>query len=136
MLNDWQKVKTKKKMVLGRYIVADPEICHGKLTFRGTRVFVADILDQVADGEDFDSISASWRGSVNSEAVREAVRLAREALLKYWPKMEVADLNEHNGTSDERPRRKPEGSPSGPAPQMADSLSSRRRRSRKIRDDG
>ena len=33
-VNDWQKVKTDRKMVLGRYIVADPKVCHGKLTFR------------------------------------------------------------------------------------------------------
>ena len=26
--------------LMGRYIVADPRICHGKPTFRGTRVFV------------------------------------------------------------------------------------------------
>lgn len=35
---------------VGRYIVADPRICHGKLTFRGTRIFVADVLEQVAEG--------------------------------------------------------------------------------------
>ncbi len=89
----WQKIKTDKKMVLGRYIVADPKICHGKLTFRGTRVFVADVLEQVADGMDFASISEQWRGSVSEEAVEEAVRLAREALLKYWPQMEAKDAD-------------------------------------------
>ena len=25
---------------IGRYIVAEPKICHGKLTFRGTRIMV------------------------------------------------------------------------------------------------
>lgn len=34
----------------GRYIVADPRICHGKPTFRGARIFVADVLEQVAEG--------------------------------------------------------------------------------------
>ena len=34
--------------LLGRYIVTDPNICHGQPTFRGTRIFVADVLDQVA----------------------------------------------------------------------------------------
>lgn len=33
---------------LGRYIVADTEICHGKPTFAGTRILVADVLEQVA----------------------------------------------------------------------------------------
>jgi uncharacterized protein (DUF433 family) len=94
-MNEWQAVKTKKKMVLGRYIVADPKICHGKLTFRGTRVFVADVLEQVAEGMDWESISESWRGTVKWEAIAEAVRLAREALLAHWPEMEVQDLDEH-----------------------------------------
>jgi uncharacterized protein (DUF433 family) len=100
-INDWQKVKTDKKMVLGRYIVADPKICHGKLTFRGTRIFVAHVLEQVAEGMDFESISESWRGSVSHEAIEEAVRLAREALLKYWPEMEIKDAE-----PDERDGRK------------------------------
>ncbi len=33
---------------LGRYIVADGRICHGQPTFRGTRIFVPDVLDQIA----------------------------------------------------------------------------------------
>ncbi len=28
------------KKLIGRYIVTDPDICHGKPTFRGTRIFV------------------------------------------------------------------------------------------------
>jgi uncharacterized protein (DUF433 family) len=90
-INNWQKVKTDKKLVLGRYVVADPKICHGKLTFRGTRIFVADVLGQVAQGMDFESISQAWRGDVSREAIVEAVQLAREALLKYWPDMEIKD---------------------------------------------
>jgi uncharacterized protein (DUF433 family) len=68
---------------LGRYIVADPRICHGKLTFRGTRVFVADVLDQVAEGMDWESISESWNGGVSRQAITEAVQLASEALLRH-----------------------------------------------------
>src|SRR5207247_1114420 len=94
MSNWWQDIKTDKKMVLGRYIVADPKICHGKLTFRGTRIFVAQVLEQVADGMDFESISESWRGTVKQEAIEEAVRLAREALLRYWPQMEIKDADD------------------------------------------
>ena len=33
--------KTTQPQLLGRYIVADPYICHGKPTFRGTRILVA-----------------------------------------------------------------------------------------------
>jgi uncharacterized protein (DUF433 family) len=70
--------------VLGRFIVADPEICHGKLTFRGTRIFVADVLDQVARGMAWETIVEQWGGAVSEEAIAEAVRLAREALVTHW----------------------------------------------------
>lgn len=65
---------------LGRYIVSDKAICHGKLTFRGTRIFVEDVLDQIAAGMDWDAIIEEWHGSINRDAIAEAVRLAREAL--------------------------------------------------------
>ena len=42
--------QTTQPQVLGRYLVADPDICHGKPTFRGTRILVADVLEQVAAG--------------------------------------------------------------------------------------
>ncbi len=30
-----------EKVAVGKYIVIDPEICHGQMTFRGTRVPVS-----------------------------------------------------------------------------------------------
>jgi len=51
----------------GRYTVADPTICHGEPTFRGTRIMVADVLEPVESG-------MAW------EAIAKAVRMAREAL--------------------------------------------------------
>ena len=67
----------KQRKLLGRFIVADPEICHGKPTFLGTRVMVAQVLKQVAKGTDWDTITAEWRGSVTKEAIAEAVALAQ-----------------------------------------------------------
>lgn len=67
----------------GRYVVSDPEICHGKPTFRGTRILVADVLEQVSMGLSWEAISDDWRGAVSHEAIGEAVRLARESLLKH-----------------------------------------------------
>lgn len=78
-----QRAEPEKERVLGRYVVADPAICHGQLTFRGTRIFVADVLEQVAGGMAWESIVESWRGSVSDAAIAEAVRLAREALLAH-----------------------------------------------------
>jgi len=42
------------KVELSRYIVADPAICHGNRTFKGTRVFVADVLADVERGLSWD----------------------------------------------------------------------------------
>jgi uncharacterized protein (DUF433 family) len=65
-----------------RYIVTDPEICHGKPTFRGTRILVADVLEQVAEGLAWETIIDEWRGSVSHEAIAEALRLSRQAFLE------------------------------------------------------
>ncbi len=68
---------------LGRYIAADSKICHGKPTFRGTRIFVSDVLDQIAEGMAWESIIEEWHGSISKEAIAEAVQLARQAFLDH-----------------------------------------------------
>ena len=35
---------------LGRFVVSDPAVCHGRPTFRGTRIFVGDVLDEGSAG--------------------------------------------------------------------------------------
>lgn len=80
-----------KRQVLGRYLVVDPKICHGKMTFRGTRVFVSDILEDVADGLDWDVIVEKWHGSFPKAAIAEAVRLASETMFaQYEPSAALA----------------------------------------------
>ena len=61
---------------MGRYIVMDPKICHGKPTFRGTRVLVSDVLEQVASGMAWETIIEEWNDSITKDAIREAVRLS------------------------------------------------------------
>jgi uncharacterized protein (DUF433 family) len=63
------------KKNLGRYVVVDSRICHGEPTFRGTRILVRDVLEQVADGMAWEEIEKQWRGAVNQKAIAEAVRL-------------------------------------------------------------
>jgi uncharacterized protein (DUF433 family) len=77
--NDRQESKAmaeQQTKLLGRYIVADPKICHGKPTFRGTRIMVGQVLKRVAKGTPWDDIVAAWDGSVSKEAIAEAVSLA------------------------------------------------------------
>jgi uncharacterized protein (DUF433 family) len=71
------------RKLLGRYIVTDPQICHGQPTFRGTRIMVAQVLEQVASGMAWDAIVEEWRGSVSTEAIAEAVRLAMQAFIDH-----------------------------------------------------
>src|SRR5437667_5743065 len=73
--------KARGRVELGEYIVVDPEICHGKPTFKGTRIMVWQVLDALGRGESVDEIIAAWDGKVSRGAVAETVRLAREALL-------------------------------------------------------
>jgi uncharacterized protein (DUF433 family) len=65
--------------------VADPEICHGKPTFKGTRIMVWQVLEDVADGRSWEFIcNTRWGGRIPTAAVTEAVRLAQEALLALY----------------------------------------------------
>jgi len=68
---------------IGRYIVADPEICHGKPTFRGTRIMVDQVLRQVASGMAWESIVEEWDGSITKDAIAEAIRLAGKAFADH-----------------------------------------------------
>ena len=79
------KKKTNSKSAaveLGEHIVADPLICHGKPTFKGTRIMVWQVLDDVADGHSWEFICRErWGGRIPLAAVAEALKLARHALL-------------------------------------------------------
>ncbi|MCX7839315.1 MAG: DUF433 domain-containing protein [Anaerolineae bacterium] len=70
-----------KPQMLGRYIVTDPKICHGKPIFRGTRIFVSDVLEMVAAGMAWETIIEQWHNSITKEAIAEAVKLSSEA---FW----------------------------------------------------
>ncbi len=100
-------MKITERKLFGKYIVADPKICHGKLTFVGTRIFVKDILEMVSEDHDWDYIIEQWHNSINAEAIAEAVQLARRALLENFETMKPeSDAREHS-------RREHSG---GPAP--------------------
>jgi uncharacterized protein (DUF433 family) len=72
-----------QRRTLSQHIVVDPEICHGQPTFLGTRVRVSQVLQQVAEGMDWDTIVWEWRGTVPREAIAEAVQLASEAFEEH-----------------------------------------------------
>jgi len=76
---------------LGKYIVSDPDICHGKPTFRGTRIMVWQVLEMLADGMSRDEICRAWSGKITNQAIAEAIRAASAALTpqQYAPDLEV-----------------------------------------------
>jgi uncharacterized protein (DUF433 family) len=77
-MKNGRRTKSRKPKLLGRYIVANPKICHGKPTFRGTRIMVWQVLEQIASGMAWESIIEEWEGSLTTAAIAEAVKLYRD----------------------------------------------------------
>ena len=74
------------RVEIGKYLVIDPEICHGQLTFKGTRIPVETALAYLAMGYSIEQIIRKWP-QLRSDAIEEAVDIATEALLeRYTPK--------------------------------------------------
>ena len=59
------------------FVVVDPDICHGRACFKGTRVFVSVILDNLAAGESTKDIIASYP-TLTEDAVRAAIAYAAD----------------------------------------------------------
>jgi len=68
-----------KTIQINEYIVANPEICHGKPTFKGTRVMVWQIFEKLASGETIEEILESYP-SLTKEHIEAALRFATERL--------------------------------------------------------
>lgn len=68
---------------IGRFICADPKICRGKPTFRGTRILVGDVLELVAAGMTWDAIIEECHGSISRSAIAEAIRLASRSISEH-----------------------------------------------------
>ena len=60
------------RIEINDYIVADPEICHGKLTFKGSRVMVWQILEMLADGETIEEILEDFP-SLSQQHIKSAL---------------------------------------------------------------
>jgi len=72
-----------KRQKLGQFIVSDPEICHGKLTFVGTRIMVRTVLAYLASGKSVEWVVSEWP-QLPREAVEEAMRLAVKTLIDRY----------------------------------------------------
>jgi len=72
------------RVELGRRIVADPRICGGQPTFKGTRIMVWLVLEQLEDGLTWQQIVREWEGQVSEEAIAEAIGIA-PLVIKHEP---------------------------------------------------
>ncbi len=74
-------MKTRDKVLpcrveLGRHIVADPKICGGQPVFKGTRIMVWIVLEQLEEGLTWAEIGREWNGKIADEAIAEAIAIA------------------------------------------------------------
>ena len=74
----------RQRVELGRHILADPKICGGQPTFKGTRIMVWIVLEQIEDGLTWSEIGREWDGRVGDEAIAEAIALA-PMVVKHEP---------------------------------------------------
>lgn len=58
-----------------QHIISDPQVCHGKVCIRGTRIMVSVILDNLADGLSPDEIVAEYP-PLTLDDVRAAIAYA------------------------------------------------------------
>lgn len=62
------------RLEIGRYIVIDDEVCHGKPVFKGARVLVSDVVELLGAGVSIEEIIRDYYPSLNEEMIREALR--------------------------------------------------------------
>jgi uncharacterized protein (DUF433 family) len=72
-----------ERIEIGKYLVVDSKICHGQLTFKGTRVMVRPVLRALQRGESWNNIRQDWP-TVPEEAIKEAIGLAIEKLVDSY----------------------------------------------------
>ncbi len=72
---------------IGKYLVVDPEVCHGKMTFQGTRIPVSTVLTFLSMGDSMDDILEGWP-ELKREAVLEALRYAADIIRDQYPEAE------------------------------------------------
>ena len=71
-------------MDIHRYIAADPQVCHGKPCFKGTRIMVATVLELLESGKDLQEIRKGY-SSLQREHIRAALHLAHQLVERQGP---------------------------------------------------
>jgi len=67
---------------IGKYITLDPRVCGGRLTFRNTRIKIADALEMLRAGMTAEQVAANYPELLSVEAVIEAAMLVGGGVIK------------------------------------------------------
>jgi uncharacterized protein (DUF433 family) len=81
---------------VGKHLIIHPGVCHGEMTFKGTRIPVETVLVYLAKGWSFKKIRESWP-EVKREAIVEAIQLATRVLLERYTPDKVVHEPVHPG---------------------------------------
>ncbi len=68
------------RIEINEYIVADKNICHGKPTFKGTRIMVWQVLDLLQTGLTIDEIIKDYFPQLTKEAILSAIGYASKLI--------------------------------------------------------
>ena len=70
---------------IGSHLVIDQDVCHGQLTFKGTRIPVDAVLSYLAKGYSINQLVGNWP-ELTCDAIEETIRLAANSLqVRYIP---------------------------------------------------
>ncbi len=65
-----------------------PDVCHGRVCIRGTRIMVSVVLDNLAAGRSVEDVLASYPSLARDDvqaAMHYAAELAREGIVPFLP---------------------------------------------------
>ena len=69
-------------------ITTAPNVCHGRVCIKGTRIMVSVVLDNLAAGRSIEEVLSSYPSLTREDvqaAIRYAAELAREQILPFLP---------------------------------------------------
>lgn len=76
---DFLALNNSMRVEISKSIIADPEICHGKPVFKGTRIMVGDIIELLASGERIEKIIEEYP-SLKKEMIMEALHYSARVI--------------------------------------------------------
>jgi uncharacterized protein (DUF433 family) len=79
------------RTILGRFVVMDPDVESGEPSFRGTRITVRTVVDEIAGGRRWDALIDQSEGMLSRRAIAEALALCVDAFLVETERLRSRD---------------------------------------------